>query len=174
MIRHSQGRRAFSLMEVIIAAGLFGSAVTVIIALLPALARQGGESVDSLSAQRVPDALRSELVRLSGPGIDALAAQVPEMSGTLAAGLALVADRGVARLHSQDYLSPVTGQLPVDERYFLIECWRFPDEPLRFSAPKGFLALMVRVSWPHRLPGASGPVMAAARHEMLFTVTLNR
>lgn len=174
MAHRSQRRRAFSLMEVIIAAGLFGGAVTVIIALLPALARQGGDSVDALAAQRVPDALRRELVRLSAAGFDALAAEVPEMSGALAGGFALVADREAARLQAQDYLPPATGQLPVDERYFLVECWRFADEPLRFAAPKGFLALMVRVSWPHRLPGAAGPVAPEARQEILFTVTLNR
>ncbi len=167
-------RRAFSLVEVIIATGIFAASVTVVIALLPALARQGGESVDSLAAQRVPDLLRNELTRLGAAGVDALAGQIPVMPAALADGFALVADREAARLHSRDYLPPVTGQIATDEQYFLIECWRFPDEPLRFEPTKGFMALMVRVSWPHRLPGAGAPVAIEARQEFLFTTAINR
>ncbi len=167
-------RRAFSLVEVVIATGIFAASVTVIIALLPALARQSGESVDSLAAQRLPDLLRTELNRLGAAGVDTLAGQIPVMPATLADGFALVADREVARLHSRDYLPPATGQLVSAEQYFLVECWRFPDEPLRFDPAKGFLAVMVRVSWPHRLPGASTPVATEARQEFVFTVAINR
>jgi hypothetical protein len=118
--------------------------------------------------------LRTELNRLGAAGLDALAAQVPVMPATLADGFALVADREAARLHSRDYLPPATGQLATDSQYFLVECWRFPDEPLRFDPAKGFMALMVRVSWPHRLPGSGAPVATEARQEFLFTVAINR
>lgn len=166
--------RAFSLIEVIIAVGLFAASVSVIIALLPALTRQGGTAADVLAAQRLPDALRIELSRLSAAGFDPLAGQVPVLSGPPAGGLAFVADRETARFHSRDYLPPASGQIAEAEQYFLVECWRFPDEPLRFDPAKGFLALVVRVSWPYRLPGSVAPTAETARSALTFTVVLNR
>jgi len=166
--------RGFSLIEVIIAVGLFATSVTVIIALLPALARQGGESTERLASQRLPDALTVELSRLRATGFDVLAGQVPVLAGPLSGGLAFVADRDVARLQARDYLPPATGQLAEAEQYFLVECWRFPDEPLRFDNQKAFLALTVRVSWPYRLPGATTPTAESARSQFVFTVSLNR
>ncbi len=167
--------RAFSLVEVIIAVGLFAAAVTTVIALLPALTRQGAVTVDTLSAERLPDALKVELSRLAAAGgFDALAGQVPLMNSSFGNALTLVATRDAARLHARDYLSPTAGRIPEGEQYFLIECGRFPDEPLRFDAQKHFLALAVRVSWPYRLPGLSAPTAEAARTQVVFTVSLTR
>lgn len=166
--------RAFSLVEVIIAVGLFATSVTVMIALLPSLARQSAESSALLAAQRLPDALKVELTRLARTNFDALAGQVPVMSAPLTGGLGFVADRDAARLQSRDYLPPATGQLAESEQHFLVECWRFPDEPLRFDNQKGFLALVVRVSWPYRLPGTSAPTAESARSQFMLTVALNR
>ncbi len=174
MKQRRTGTFAFSLVEVIIAAGIFAASVTVVLALLPSLARQGAASVDSLAAQRLPDALKVELQRLGTSGFDALAGQVPMMNGPLADGLAFVADREATRLHSLTYLAPVAGPLPEGEQYFLVECWRFPDEPLRFDSGKAFLALAVRVSWPHRVPGVTAVVPSESRHELVFTLALSR
>jgi hypothetical protein len=157
-----------------IAVGVFAASVSVVIALLPALARQGGEATASLAAQSLPGALQVELSRHAAFGFDALGGQLPVMNGPLASGLAFVADRQATRLHSRDYLEPTVGVLPEAEQYFLVECWRFPNEPLRFDAQKGFLAMAVRVSWPYRLPGASTPTDQSARSHLQFTVVLNR
>jgi type II secretory pathway pseudopilin PulG len=165
---------AFTLVEVMIAVGVFAASVTAVIALLPALARQGGEATVSLAAQSLPEALHAELSRQAASGFDALAGQVPVMNGALESGLAFVADRQATRLHSRDYLEPAVGVLPAVEQYFLIECWRFPNDPLRFDPQKGFLALAVRVSWPYRLPGTSAPSDPTTRFHLLFTVVLNR
>ena len=166
--------RAFSLIEVIIAVALFATSVIVIIALLPSLARQSAESMDLLAAQRLPDALKVELTRLAASNYDGLAGEIPVMPAPLTGGLAFVADREAARLQSRDYLMPTSGQLIGSEQYFLVECWRFPDEPLRFDNQKGFLALAVRVSWPYRLPGTSAPTAESARSQFMLTVALNR
>jgi hypothetical protein len=165
---------AFSLIEVIIATGLFAASVTANIALLPALSRQAGESADFMAARRLPDALKEELRRLGALGFNALAAQAPAMNGPLTGGLAFVADREAGRLHSRDYQPPASGQLAEAEQYFLVECWRFPDEPLRFDNQKGFLVFAVRVSWPYRLPGSSAPTAETGRSHFTFTVALNR
>ncbi len=167
--------RAFSLVEVIIAVGLFAAAVTTVIALLPAITRQGAVTTDTLAAERLPDALKVELSRLAtAGGFDALAGQVPVMTQPLGAGLAFVATRDTARLHTRDYLPPAVGRIADEEQYFLVECGRFPDEPLSYNAQKNFLALAVRVSWPYRLPGSTTPTAETARTQVMFTVSLTR
>ena len=166
--------RAFSLVEVIIAVGLFAASVTTVISLLPALTRQGAVTIDTLAAQRLPDALKVELSRLAASGFDALAGQVPVMTQPLGAGLAFVATRDGARLHSRDYLPPTSGRIPETEQYFLVECGRFPDEPLRYEAQKHSLGFAVRVSWPYRVPGSTGPTTESSRTQVAFTVSLTR
>lgn len=166
--------RAFSLVEVIIAVGLFAASVTAVIALLPAVTRQGAVTTDTLAAQRLPDALKVELSRLAASGFDALAGQVPVMTQPLGVGLAFAATRDGARLHSLDYLPPMAGRIPEAEQYFLVECGRFPEEPLRYDTPKHSLALAVRVSWPYRVPGSPGPTAESSRAQVAFTVSLTR
>ena len=61
-------RRAFSLIEVIIAVGVFAVAVVVILALLPPLSREATDSADALVAQSLPDSVRVELSRLAASG----------------------------------------------------------------------------------------------------------
>jgi len=157
----------FSLIEVLVAVALFAASVTVILALLPGLTRQAVETADRLAAQRLPDAVRVELARLAASDLDSLAAQVPVMSAALSDGLALVATRNGLRVHSRDYQPPVAGLISPEDQYFLVECWRFPDGPLRYDGAQPSLALCVRVSWPASIP-------AAARHEFIFSTSLNR
>jgi hypothetical protein len=164
----------FSLIEVIIAAGIFAGTVAVIVALMAALARQTAESAESLAARRLPDAVKVELDRLAARGFENLAGQVPFMILPLDAGLALAAARDVADVQSLTYLPPATGRISSDEQYYLIECWRYADEPLRFDSAKAFLALHVRVSWPYRLPGLTKPVDWENRNELTFAVSINR
>jgi type II secretory pathway pseudopilin PulG len=170
-IRQSRG---FSLIEVIIAAGIFAGTVAVIVALLAALVRQTAEAAESLAARRLPDAVQVELERLATRGFENLAGQIPLMASPLNDGLPLVAARDVADVQSLTYQRPAAGRISPDEQYYLIECWRFSDEPLRFDAAKAFLALHVRVSWPYRLPGSAVPVASANRSELTFAVSINR
>lgn len=165
--------RAFSLLEVIIAVGLFAGSITVIIGLLSTLSRRAADSADVLAAQRLPEAVKLELTRLAAGGFDGLAAQIPPMVAPLEGGLALVAAREAAQVQSLDVLPPAT-LIPAGEQYFLVECWRFSAEPLAFNNAKAFLALQVRVSWPYRVPGASVPVPLPDRNQLAFTVSLNR
>lgn len=165
--------RGFTLLEVVIAIGLFVTAVTVIIGLIAGLSRQGADSADMLAAQQLPAPLQVELSRLASPGLDSLAGRMPVMASPLMGGLAFAAARDAVRVDSLEYL-PGPDLLPANEQYYLVECWRFPSEPLRFDGQKGFLALYVRVSWPYRLPGAPGPTEPADRSQITFTLSLNR
>jgi len=168
--------RAFSLIEVIIAVGVFAVAVVVILALLPSMSRQAMDSADTLVAQSFPDSVRAELSRLAANGgFDALADRLPVMAAPLVDGLSLVAARDARRLYSPDYLPPpVAVQLPPAEQYFFVEVWRFSQPPLRHDPTSAVLAAYVRVSWPYQIPGATGSTPLSARSQLTFTVALNR
>lgn len=173
-MRRSAPIRAFSLIEVIVAVALFATSVAVILALLPGLTLRGTETTDRLVAQQLPDALQVELRRLAAQGFDALAGQAPVQGMPAENGLAFVATRNGARLHSRDYLPPASGRIPTGEQYYLVECWRFPSGALQFDAAQSSLALAVRVSWPYHLPGGTAPTSPDARHELMFAVGVNR
>jgi hypothetical protein len=167
---------AFSLVEVVLAVGIFAVAVTVILALLPALARQGGSSADSLVALRLPDAVNVELQRVaSAGGFDALAAQAKPMSMPLPVTLQLVASHEADRIHSIDYQPPsVTQQIAETEQYFLIEAWQFTQPTLAYDPSGANLALHVRVSWPYRTAGTMTATPLSERDFVTFCVVINR
>jgi hypothetical protein len=166
---------AFSLIEVVIAVGIFAVAVVTLLALLPSLTRQSTESADALTAQQLPDNLRIELQRLAGADFDALAAAIPVMTSPLDRGLLLVASRDGARLHAVDYRPPdASAQLARDAQYFAIEVWRFKSAPLAYDAGGAVLPLYARVSGPYRIPGAAAPTTLADRSRFTFTLAINR
>jgi len=171
----SRDADGFSLLEVIIAVGLFASSVAVVLALLPALTHSAVSAQDYQAAQRLPDALKVELKRLAlAGGFDALAAKVPVQDSSGAGGLAFLAPADAARVLSKEYLPQGDPTLTDADQYYLIECWRFPAEPLRFEAQDHCLALAVRVSWPYRVPGSSAPTVNSARSQFDFTISLTR
>ncbi|MBI2515404.1 MAG: prepilin-type N-terminal cleavage/methylation domain-containing protein [Opitutae bacterium] len=169
-------RCAFSLIEVVIAVGIFALAVTTALALLPALTRQSGDTTDALTAQRLPDRIRVELQRLAtSGGFDALANRVPVMTAPLTGGLELAAAHDGAKLHSVGYLPPaLSEQLPLAEQYFAVEVWRFAQPPLAYDSSAAVLALYVRVSWPYRTPASSAPTALADRQQLTCVVSLRR
>ena len=166
----------FSLVEVIIAVGIFAAAVTVILALLPALTRQAAGSADTLTALRLPDALHTELQRVAtAGGFDALAGQTKPLAAPLPDTLTLVASRDATRVQACNYLPPpAADQIGEDERYFLIEAWRFTQAPLAFDPSGAVLALHIRVSWPYRLPGSSTATPLAGREQITCNLVINR
>lgn len=168
--------RGFSLVEVVIAVGIFGGSIAVIFALLPTLGGRAVASTDSLVAQRLPDPLRIELRRLvDDGGFDALAARIPVATPSSSAGLAFVASRDGARLHSRDYLSPgSTEALPDEEQYFLVEIRRFSVAPLAYDPAGAVLPVMARVSWPHRVPGSTVEIASVNRTQIAFNVSILR
>ncbi|SDS61233.1 prepilin-type N-terminal cleavage/methylation domain-containing protein [Opitutus sp. GAS368] len=168
--------RGFSLVEVIIAVGIFATAVAVILALLAPLSRQAAASADSLTALRLPDAIRVELGRLNRVGgFDALAGQTKPMAAPLPATLALVASRDATRIQSLSYLPPAAAdQVAQDDRFFLIEAWTFNQAPLAYDPGGAVLALQVRVSWPYFTPGSASATAPADREQVTFTLSLTR
>jgi prepilin-type N-terminal cleavage/methylation domain-containing protein len=172
----ASGQRAgFSLLEVVVATGIFAVAVTVLLALLPSLMRQSTEAADLLAAQRLPDSLHIELQRLAAADFDGLATTVPVMTTPLADGLLFVAARDGGRLQSVNYRPPAAGQqLPPDQRHFAIEAWRFNQGTLATDATAPVLVVWVRISWPYSSPGSATPTPLAARRQFTFQVSLRR
>lgn len=175
-MRNARPLAGFSLVEVVIAVGIFAMAVTVALALLPALTRQAGETTDALAAQRLPDGIRLELQRLAASGgFDALANRVPVMSAPLTSGLELVAAHDGLKVQAVDYLPPVASeQLPPAEQYFAVEVWRFAQAPLAYDSSAAVLPLYVRVSWPYRPPASLTPTAPVDRQQISFAVALSR
>ncbi len=169
-------KRAFSLLEVVIATGIFAAAVTVLLAFLPALAGQAAGSADTLAALRLPDAIRIELQRVAAAGgLDSLAAQITPMSSPLPATLSLVASRDTTQVQSLGYLPPVaTEQIAPAQQYYLVEVWRFTAGPPAYDSSGAVLALHVRVSWPYLTPGTAAATPLAARERVAFNMALNR
>lgn len=164
--------RAFSLIEVVISVGIFAIAVTTILALLPSLARQTSASADLLTAQRLPEALRVELQRLATrDGFGALATAVPIVDVSSNNGFGFVAAREGLRVAT---LAESDGVMVDDEQYFFLEVWRFAGEPLAYASNAAVLPVLVRVSWPYRVPGSLDATSFSARAQFSFTAAINR
>lgn len=169
-------RSAFSLVEVIIAVGIFAVGVSGLLGLLGSLTRQQSANTDALLAQGLPDMLRVELrrVRTAAGSLDTLAANIPVMSAAMADGLSFVATRDGTRLHSVTYNPPSSNLITTGERYFLVEVWRFDRAPLNFTSGELSVALHVRISWPHATSVSGQTVPMAARESLTFNIALER
>ncbi|MBA3848789.1 MAG: hypothetical protein C0502_02180 [Opitutus sp.] len=168
-------RGAFTLLEVVIALGVFAVGVVGVLALLPALARESAEAGDGRIARGFPAALHAELRRLADSGgFDSLAARTTTLNPRLTGGLAFVASRSGTEVQSLDYLPPSGERIPEAGHYFLIEVWRFPSPPLAYAAGGAVLPLHVQVSWPHRTPGNAAVVPAAERARFTFNTAISR
>ena len=162
--------RGFSLVEVVIAVGIFTASVGVVLSLLPSLLEQSGDSTDRLVAQRLSDAIRIELDRQAlAVGFDALAAAIPVMSAPLDNGWPMVVTADGLRIEPAG-----SGGIANDDRYFLVELWRFPQPPLNYDAASAVLPLYVRISWPHRIPGFATVTEIGDRKQLTATVALDR
>ena len=165
--------RAFSLLEVVIAVGIFATAVVTLLALLPATLRESADSLDTQIALRLPGAIETELRRqVATQGFDALAARIPIMNASPDHGELLVATH-----QGDDVRRLLVGESPVRDQYFLIELQRFGSGSLAYDPAGAVLALNVRVSWPYRrlTPEGLAPALPAAeRQHLSFTLALNR
>ena len=61
-----------------------------------------------------------------------------------------------------------------DQRFFLIEVWRFNAGPLVFETSGAGLALHARVSWPYRTSGSAAVTPLANRDQVTFNLGLSR
>jgi len=164
---------AFTLLEVVIAVGIFATAVVTLLALLPATLRESADSLDTQTVLRLPGAIETELHRLVDThGFDAFAARIPVLNASTDHGELLVAAH-----QGDDVRRLAAGESPMRDQYFLIELQRFASGPLAYDPAGTVLPLCVRVSWPYRRLAPEGlpPALPASeRHTLTFTLALNR
>jgi prepilin-type N-terminal cleavage/methylation domain-containing protein len=164
MHRHA---RAFTLLEVVVAVGIFAIGIIAAIGLFTPVARSVGEAADGEAASRLPDLVR---VRLQTLGIDAVAPRLKVRTGAAAHELTTADGSGVydvARdpqilFASRDgtkigdyadpiWIDPAIRQNSDREKYFEIALVRnetlSPRDPAS-DALAPVLAYTARVRWP--------------------------
>lgn len=178
MMTHSTQikQRGFSLIEVLLAIGVFAFTILAVIAMLGSSSQATAEVLNSVNAGQISDAIRTELENY---GYDAL---VSDTSGT--GPLRLYGSKDADRVvlinnAGNDPEDDPPGMYPRD-RFFLIEIERLgvPNEDSfahkladdwPFAAQ---LALSVRVYWPYNIP--LGPPTANPMGDDVRTVDSNR
>ena len=165
-------RRAFSLIEVIIAVTIFAGSIVVVLTLLPSLIQQSAESATLCVAQRLPDTVKLVLKQQGiSAGYDALAAAIPVMGSPLVDGWTLVAAADGMKVSREG----VDGDAIAEEaRFFLVELWRFPGPPLSYNLSGSVLPVYLRISWPYRVPGSAATSSLADRSQISFCTTIER
>lgn len=171
--RRSLGEGGFSLIEVVIAVGIFAGAVVVILALFGPLNRSIGEVADTSRAARLAEAINAELLRLrdvqapaTGSKLDAVytrwlnaGAVLKLVASTDGSHVVAEADAG------SDPVNPGFGNPPgiaLRDRYYLIEV-RAQPAPLNYTpGTSAFLAVTATIKWPYQVATGPGPNDATA------------
>lgn len=174
--RPRAAQTAFSLIEVVVALGLFAVTVVGVLALQTAI----GESVAGIAAHsraaQLGDALTIELRRICilsaaegrAAGLDGLAALVP--SSDSAPPLKLVASRDGLRVVRESEVDATEIGIKPQDRFYLIEV-RQHAGPLEYASASGFLAATAAVKWPYSL--ATAEDLGARDSAGIATVVLN-
>ncbi len=162
----SRARRAFTLIEVVVALGLLAGTVVTLLALRGSNTRAAADVADHYRAAQLADAIDLELRRLRDrplaegqrDKLEALSVLIPPDGSDRA--LRLVAPReGSRAIRESDADDPVTG-LPVRDRYYLITV-RQQAAPLAYTAGAGYLAVAATLQWPFQIPAGPGEADAA-------------
>lgn len=167
-------RVGFSLVEVVLALGIAGTAVVLVLAVLPKMSQSGSEAADTYVASGIADAIRIEMERQSAvAGFTSFAGSVHSN------GLSLVADRRGTRLHALDQnLLETPERLPEGEQFFSVKLTGFDSEPLVYNQTKSFLAVQAEVTWPYRVPSSNSQgyleTSLETRRSLRFVVTISR
>lgn len=187
-----QARRAFSLVEVVVAVGLVAASLVAVLGLLAATTHSAAELSDAQGGASLDGSVQGELERLKDSlGLAGLSRLVPPGGSTTP--LRLVGTRDGLRVRCVDPADPAANRSLCDpalpgianrDRYSLIELTRLPE--WETGADSGFVAVCARCTWPYELPlGAATPgasecdadpvreVPAGERHVtlLLFAVT---
>lgn len=148
--KNSLSRAAFSLVEVVVAVGIFAIAVISVIGLLGPINQSVANVKDGDDASRVVSIIQAELQRIG----------VAQVNTYLGANTALYASRDGAKIGIDDTNAPWNADVPdldgdsnVDnfeieaQKFFEIKLRANPDLPYT-AATDGFLALNIELRWP--------------------------
>jgi hypothetical protein len=162
--------RGFSLIETIIAVGIFAGAGLALVALMSVSARRVAETEERLVAQGLPDAVTLAVHALVGQrGFDSVATGAALNGAPSDSGLFLTAGRGGTDLRPQN------GAAIGRDEFFAVQVCRFGGGPLAYDPAAAWVAFVVHVSWPYRGNAASAEVTPMERRQRVsFPIVLNR
>lgn len=158
--------RGFSLIEVVLAVGIFATVIIGVIGLLGPTVSSVREVVDSTVAVRLADGVDAELRRVGFAGV------VSATSGSAIIPLVATADgsRLVRESDAGNAFSATPPGIPRDDRYYLVEVSRAVSPA--YNASDGSLVLTIRVSWPYQRPGLAAPVAVSDRSLFIFSTAI--
>lgn len=169
----SSPRGAFSLLEVVIAIGVFSTGIVAILAILSTLAREGAQASYARLAANLAPSIATELNRQAAlQGFSTFATAVPLQSAAADDGYFFVANGEGVDLRRYD-----VAETPRRDMFFLIEIRKFGAAPLAYFSGAEYLALNVRISWPYRPldSNSSGSVVpASARESLNFNMAITK
>jgi hypothetical protein len=148
----------FSLIEVLIAIGIFAFSIVAVVAMLGATSVATSEAIESSTAARIADGVRAELNQYNPGQLDGLTNNPndPLILYATRDGERVRLGRAVGggQIPANASLDPAGGNLPgiaQRDRFFEIEVVQL-DDNLRYDTSKSFIGLSVKVKWPHQLP----------------------
>jgi hypothetical protein len=156
--------RAFTLIEVVIALGIFAAGIITVLALMGPLNRAGGEVGATVRAAGLGGAIQTELEHLRDShtftgGASRLDQLQAVLAGNEAPRLIVARDGSALVLESDQTNDPAASSHPgmaEADRYFLVELQLPPalinglPNPLSHRAGAGFLAIQARIAWPYQ------------------------
>ena len=144
---------------------------SVILAMLPSMARQVSESTDTQTALRLADAVQSQLRGETVAGkLDALVSHIPVMDKNADSGRLYVAEHDGSNLRLLN-----ANESPLHEQYFLIDVRRYSQASLAYDPAQDFLTVNIVVTWPYRLFMSTTLTVATAaqdRQQETFNVVI--
>ena len=165
-------RGGFSLIEVVIAIAIVAGGVTVILGLLPAMAQKASDSADTHTALRMAGGVMAQLKAEADGGFDTLVGSIPVMQANPDVGRQYGAER-----EGSDIRLVSTAPADANGQYFLIVVRKYGSGPLAYDGQGVLLNVNVVVSWPYRVPSASGLTHASTaveRRSVTYNLALNR
>ncbi len=163
---------SFSLIEVVIAVGIFAVGIVVILSLLPSLIRGQQDTASTQVALQLPSAITTELRRMASGNLTNIGSRLAVMGSAPDSTLRLIAAKDGADLREwRDRESQPR------EQYFLVELYAFPaGPPLAYDSNAAYVAMSARVSWPYRVKAGADLLDTDPRdrQSVTFNLSLNR
>ena len=150
----------FSLVEVILAIGVFALTIVAVIGLLGPIAQQVRDLQDTKVANSLPGPIREELNRIGFEYFVTVASDGTSLKnvfptvlfGTMDGSRVIGYTALDGTVITRDGNAPPG--IPGDERYFLIEVTAATGN-LKYNDGDAHVAFQVDISWPYRLPDGS-------------------
>jgi type II secretory pathway pseudopilin PulG len=162
---YSARRHGFSLIEIILAIGVFALTIVAVLAMLGSTSQATSDVLNTVTASQISDAIRTELEAIDFRDLD------PDTGVVYPVTLyGLKSGRRVVLESNADDPDPSLA-IYARDRFFLLTIDRLGNE-LDYDARNAHIALSVRVEWPYNVP--LGPPTANPRTDDARTTDSSR